>query len=48
MPDREPDITTAELSIPHRTDKVDTPQQYSTWREYAFSDSPEDERKLHG
>ena len=47
MPDHEPDITTAELAIPHRTDKVESPQQYPNLREYAFSDAPETERKRH-
>ena len=46
MPDPDADTPTTAAPIPHRGDKVENPQQYTSWREYAFSDQPEEERKL--
>lgn len=40
MNDVEPAPITREIEISRRSDKVDTPQQYSNWRDYAFSDAP--------
>ena len=40
-PERQPVAPETELSF--RTDRVETPQQYSTWRDYAFSEEPESE-----
>ena len=48
MPDHDAPVTPSEgLPLTRRSDKVDTPQQYATWREYAFSDAPEEERNAH-
>lgn len=46
MPDREPDIVASEVHTPRKSDRVENPQQYATWRDYAFSDNPEEELKL--
>jgi len=44
MPDSEPTPVTPHPSLQFRKDRVETPQQYATWRDYAFSDeSPSDE-----
>lgn len=34
-------IDTAEIPLDGRASKVDLPQLYGTWREYAFSEYPE-------
>jgi len=44
LPDPEPTQATPRTSPQFRADRVDTPQQYASWRDYAFSDeSPADE-----
>lgn len=39
----EPAPISTENALPFRSDKVDTPQQYANWRDYAFSDAPHEE-----
>lgn len=34
---------TSELDLNRRSDRVESPQQYDNWRDYAFSDAPERE-----
>ena len=34
---------TTEIDLNRRTDRVDSPQQYDNWRDYAFSETPEEE-----
>ncbi len=34
---------TPELDLSRRSDRVESPQQYDNWRDYAFSDAPERE-----
>ncbi len=43
MHDAEPQPNTAEFERPFKGDRVENPQQYSTWRDYAFSEEPESE-----
>lgn len=40
-PERQP--VAPETNLSFRTDRVEAPQQYSTWRDYAFSEEPESE-----
>jgi hypothetical protein len=40
-PDAKP--VSADSDVPFRSDRVESPQQYSTWRDYAFSEEPETE-----
>jgi len=47
MQDREPQSGAPETNPSFRTDRVENPQQYSTWRDYAFSEEPESETDLH-
>lgn len=30
-----------QIEVNRRSDRVEQPQQYSNWRDYAFSDAPE-------
>lgn len=46
MQDPERQQGTAETDLSFRTDRVENPQQYSTWRDYAFSEEPESETQL--
>ncbi|WP_291378921.1 hypothetical protein [Demequina sp.] len=39
----EPAPNTREIEIARRSDKVEAPQQYSNWRDYAFSEVPEED-----
>lgn len=32
-----------EVELNRRSDKVESPQQYSNWRDYAFSTGPEED-----
>ena len=32
-----------EVKLNRRSDKVESPQQYSNWRDYAFSKDPQDD-----
>lgn len=32
-----------EVELNRRSDKVESPQQYSTWQDYAFSNDPEED-----
>jgi len=32
-----------EVELNRRSDKVESPQQYANWRDYAFSEVPEDD-----
>ncbi|MCB2411390.1 hypothetical protein LGT39_00835 [Demequina sp. TTPB684] len=43
MHDVEPAPLTSEIEINRRSDKVESPQQYSNWRDYAFSEVPEED-----
>jgi len=43
-PDHQP--VTPEIDISFRSDRVENPQQYSSWRDYAFSEEPESESNL--
>jgi hypothetical protein len=43
MQDVEPAPITREIEIHRRSDKVESPQQYSNWRDYAFSEAPEED-----
>lgn len=43
MQNPEPKPTHADHEISHRADRVEMPQQYPTWREYAFSDEQDGE-----
>ena len=38
MPPSEPASVSTEISLIHKTDRVDAPTLYPTWRDYAFSD----------
>lgn len=42
----EPQPAAPEIDLSFRTDRVEGPQQYSTWRDYAFSEEPESESTL--
>ncbi len=46
MQDHERQTDSSETEISFRTDRVEAPQQYSTWRDYAFSEEPESETTL--
>lgn len=46
MQDREPQPATPDVDLSFRTDRVENPQQYSSWRDYAFSDEPESDSAL--
>ncbi len=39
---RAPDTT--EIPLARKSDRVESPQQYETWRDYAFSDGSECDR----
>jgi len=41
MQESEPAPVTSEIALAFKSDRVESPQQYSTWRDYAFSDEPE-------
>ena len=41
MQDPEARPVTSEIALAFRTDRVENPQQYATWRDYAFSEEPE-------
>ena len=43
MQSPDPAPISTELALPFRSDRVDTPQQYENWRDYAFSDAPHEE-----
>jgi hypothetical protein len=43
MHDPEPLPLAREIELNRRSDKVDSPQQYTNWRDYAFSENPEDD-----
>jgi hypothetical protein len=43
MKNVEPAPISREIEINRRSDKVESPQQYSDWRDYAFSEAPESE-----
>jgi hypothetical protein len=45
MQDSEARPVTSEIDLSFRTDRVENPQQYPNWRDYAFSDAPESEPK---
>lgn len=36
-------LDSSELNLNRRSDRVEYPQQYENWRDYAFSDAPERE-----
>ncbi len=40
----EPSPDSTEIDLSYRSDKVESPQQYDNWRDYAFSDAPDQER----
>lgn len=46
MHDPENRPVTPETDLSFRTDRVENPQQYSSWRDYAFSEEPESESTL--
>jgi hypothetical protein len=46
MQDAEHQPVTPEIDISFRSDRVENPQQYSSWRDYAFSEEPESESNL--
>ncbi|NYI40056.1 hypothetical protein [Demequina lutea] len=46
MQNPESQSLTPETDVSFRTDRVENPQQYSTWRDYAFSEEPESETTL--
>jgi hypothetical protein len=46
MHDPENRPVTPENDLSFRTDRVENPQQYSSWRDYAFSDESEPESTL--
>lgn len=43
MPDSEPSTAPQKPHPSRRSDRVESPQQYDNWRDYAFSDAPEHE-----
>jgi hypothetical protein len=43
MHNPEPSLVSRNTNPSRRSDRVDSPQQYDNWREYAFSDAPEHE-----
>jgi hypothetical protein len=45
-PEHEPVMPEADPSF--RSDRVENPQQYASWRDYAFSEEPESESTLPG
>jgi hypothetical protein len=44
MQDAKPELHTPQIDRQFRSDRVDNPEQYATWRDYAFSEEPESER----
>ena len=48
MQDSEHQPVTPETDLSFRTDRVENPQQYSSWRDYAFSEEPESGSTLPG
>jgi len=47
MHDPEPAPLVREIEMNRRSDKVESPQQYSNWRDYAFSEVPEEDGRTH-
>lgn len=41
MPESESAPTSTTIPIIRKTDRVDSPTMYATWRDYAFSDDAE-------
>lgn len=47
MHESEPAPVSTEIPLARKSDRVENPQQYASWRDYAFSDAPEQERGAH-
>lgn len=47
MHNAEPAPISQEIELNRRSDKVESPQQYSNWRDYAFSEAPEEDIGPH-
>ena len=39
-----PAPVSSEIPLARKSDRVESPQQYENWRDYAFSDGPEGDR----
>ncbi len=46
MPDVEPSLNARPIEVSHHADRVESPQQYANWRDYAFSEVPEEDGRL--
>jgi hypothetical protein len=46
MQDQEHQPATPAVDLSFRADRVENPQQYSSWRDYAFSEEPESDSTL--